>query len=192
MMTKADLFSLALKVMGVYLIVPFVNAIVQFILQLTTLISMQATGYDNYIESSYGNYFLVIGYGLVPACIYAVCAWFLLTKSTYLAKKILPEAEHTDRVAFGLNAEVVFQLSFVIAGIILLLQGLPITINNIYQYFVQLNTNGNPGTGDLGFDTISTTFFGFLCIAYSLPLAKLLSRRSNTKPVKSDNDNTMA
>ena len=59
MMTKADLFSLALKVMGVYLIVPFLNAIVQFILQLTTLISLQTTGYDVYIESSYGNYFLV-------------------------------------------------------------------------------------------------------------------------------------
>ena len=188
MMTKADLFSLALKVMGVYLIVPFLNAIVQFILQLTTLISLQTTGYDDYIESSYGNYFLVIGYGLVPACIYAVCAWFLLTKSTYLTKKILPEAEHTDRVAFGLNAEVVFQLSFVIAGIILLLQGLPITVNNIYQYFVQLNTNGNPGMGDLGFDTISTTFFGLLCIAYSAVFARFLSRRRSSKPTTPENE----
>lgn len=182
-MTKADFFSLALKIIGVYLIIPIVQTIAQLIVFFTQILSQQFELYQSMIEPGEAFLLWLFSSGIVPLVIYILCAWLLIMKSQYLTHKFLPLTEHNDKVELGLNTVAVFQIAFVIAGVILLLQGIPDTAYTIFQYFKRLTTNGNPGIADLDLNTLSTTFFGFLFIAFSSPLAQFLAKKSN--PIKS-------
>lgn len=182
-MIKADFFSLALKIIGVYLIIPIVQTIAQLIIFFAQMLDRQYEEYANMLEP--GDYYILWLFisGIMPLAIYILCAWLLIMKSQYLTHKFLPLTEHNDKVELGLNTVAVFQIAFVIAGVILLLQGIPDTAYTIFQYFKRLTTNGNPGIADLGLNTLSITFFGFLFIAFSSPLAQFLAKKSN--PIKS-------
>lgn len=189
-MKKIDVFTLTLKILGIYFLIPLIEGIAALITIILQLISMRNTmgdfdqiGPDGYVAQ-------MLLFGLIPVIIYAFAVWTLLSRSAYWAARLVPEAQHDELVQLGLQKEVILQVAFVIGGLVLLVRSLAFALNAIWLWLLSFGNREKdylPGGGDFDFHNVLACMAGALCILFSASLGKWLGKRMEQENNADDN-----
>lgn len=173
-MKKADLYEIAVKILGLYLIVILLNQIRELALYLTFFFQSQ-----NQIEQSSQNgqmsMFLV---ALLGTFILAIFVFLLIFRTKQVTRVISRPEDYTEDIKLFAEKKTIYEISLVIIGLLTLVLTVPDFIFRLKGY-IQLVQNGFPKpkneTAFLIIDGIKVVI-GALALIYAKSLASKLAK----------------
>ena len=135
-MTKREIASLSIKLMGVYFLVELIGWSQLYLCSLT---SMRSYNLDTLIISLCG---------MIPMLIYLAILFLLIVKSEFLASKLIKEDKNFE-ISLSINKDEIMMIAFCCIGLSLLIGVLPSIAYLCIQYINHIRmANMSPNVQD--------------------------------------------
>jgi len=114
-MKKADIYEVAVKILGLYLIIPFIVALREFITVYITFDLVVSIGYG---EGAYAYYMMLSS--AIGMAMLLLFAYFLIFKSKYLTKKICKPSDYEESASLFTDKKSVYEIALTLTGFLLI------------------------------------------------------------------------
>jgi len=136
-MKKSDIYEIAVKILGLYLVIYLISMFQQFVGSLLILFSGQH-GFSN--NDSIG--FLNLLITLVYWALYIGFIYLLLFKTKWIVKKICVESDYAENAQLFADKKTIFEIALLIIGGVMVVSALPDLGYRIYDFFMTFRTMG--------------------------------------------------
>ena len=169
-MRKADIYGVAIKILGLYLLVSFLEKAFE--------IGIYAYGYLGFQEvqglSLSAHLITLVITGLVLLTAFFI-AWMFIFKTKWVVAKICSQSDFEENATLFLDTKVIYELSIIITGLVLIVWTLPDFIFRCFAYLTQLKHGEAVQVRDYNF--LVTSVFKLLIGILAILLAKSISSR---------------
>lgn len=173
-MKKADLYEIAVKILGLYLVVILLNQIRELALYSTIFLQSQNQA-DHFDQNGQLPMFLV---ALLGTVILAIFVFLLIFRTKQVTKVISRPEDYAEDIKLFAEKKTIYEISLVIIGLLTLVLTVPDFIFRLKGY-IQLVQNDFPKpkneTAFLIIDGIKAVI-GALALIYAKSLARLLAK----------------
>lgn len=181
-MKKIDLYEVALKLLGLYLIVIIINQLRDVLIYLTIWTQQQnnpeATG--NFDQTPV---FFVMVLGFLAL---VVLAFFLIFRTQEIARLISRKADFEEDLKLFSDRKTIFEICLVLLGLVTIVLTLPDFLFKVKNHITLLQNNLSAQNHDTAFLITSgiKIGIGLIAITYSTVLSGLLAKKGETdKPI---------
>lgn len=180
-MKKADIYEIAVKILGLYLVIPLINILQQLVGSILVWLFQKNDFPAMASFANYLNLFLQLGY-----C--ALYVWFIYTlifKTKWLVRKICKDSDYEEDSKLFADKKTVFEIALIIIGGVVFIQTLPDLGGQIYSLVVQTQNNFNPSFKGRDFRFLITEIIklviAILIVLDAKPLAAYFTREKKAQ-----------
>ena len=164
-MTPRSFWAIMIKILGIYIVIQSLIAIPQF-LGLVYGLSTQSAEPDS------GKIFIIeIVYYIAVIALYGTVLGFCLFKTEFIIDKLkLDQGFSDERFEFNIHRSIILKISVMVVGALLMIDGIPLLIQNTFTAFQKSNTYGgfwkNPSSPYLCIE-LARVFIGYFLLTCS-------------------------
>ena len=173
-MKKFDLYEIAIKILGLYLVVNVIEQL-STILTFIPMTFMQDSDTGGFNEIPV---FLVMAFGLIVLIVFA---WLLIFRTQQITKLITKPTDKEENVKLFAERKTIYEICLVLLGLIIIVWTLPDFIVKLRNYvtFVQNNTPVKLYDKTFLLTSGAKIIVGVLAIVYSTQLADIMTKKKN-------------
>lgn len=183
-MKKFDLYEIAIKVLGLYLVTILITQLKNIFIYLSIYLQQKEQP-EKFGDVSQISIFLIVCIGFV---LLALLTWFLLFKTREVTQLICKPTDKTENIKLFAERKTVYEICLVLLGLITIILTLPDFIFKLKNY-ISLVQNGFPiKPNDKSFVIVSgiKIAVGVLAIIYSVQISSILTKRKSTNECSDD------
>jgi hypothetical protein len=179
-MKKADIYEIAIRITGIYLLVTSIYAIEYLLVSLLGFFQQSGAGeYDQHI------YLL-----LLPLCNIALlvgAAAFLLFKAKYIINKICSSSDFAEDVKLFVTPSALYEIALCIAGLFTIINALPDLFPAIKNYIEAEKFRTPFEKGDAGaiWKSVTRILIGVLVVLFAKQLSGFFGKKIASSEVNS-------
>lgn len=169
-MTVKSLFSIILKVLGIF----FIKDIITSIIQTFSFVIM----FGNHSQESDAD-FKVILLMVFITLIYGFAAWLLIFKSDMLIAKLrIANGFDEEVIPLNMHRSTILSISIIVIGGYMVVDEIPNLCRQLFSYYQQKNilSSINPSVFNLVLEAVKITI-GLLLMGFQRPIVNLIERK---------------
>ena len=174
-MTPRTLWIIILKIFGIYILIQALQLLPQLF---TTIIYATVSAQREY---SQGESWIYIALAIFEICFFTFTIVVLLFRTERVIEVLkLSDGIKEESLEFNMHRSSILKIAVIIAGIILLIEGLPHLFDQLYAYFQQINSYSGfkdyPQAGWIILDLVKV-FMGIFMLTSSRLVVNFIERR---------------
>ncbi|MCA6364689.1 MAG: hypothetical protein IM638_16765 [Bacteroidetes bacterium] len=182
-MKKSDVYEIAVKIFGIYFLVRFVELLNELIGVLVIYSNIneanELLGGSNSGLMEVGTIFITSFCHLFIGILFA---WLFIVRTKFVVKLLCRVSDYEETVTFSFEKRMLFEISLVITGLLLIVWTLPDLVFQIVNYFEAKKDNIIPQNGESSFiyASLIKLLFGFVAVVYAGTVSNVIANK-NTK-----------
>jgi len=174
-MKKIDLYEIAIKVLGLYLITVVIGQF-QSILTFIPAYLQQGSPLENSGGLDQASFFLTVCFGFMLLVIFT---WILLFRTKQVTRLICKQTDEMESVELFAERKTVYEICLVLLGLVTIVYTLPDFIVKLKSYVMLAKNGFSVNSYDKTFLITSTikVVMGILAIKYSVQISSYLAKR---------------